>query len=66
MKPEKIREMSEDEALHKLKSLRLDLLKERFASTTGEQKNPLKKRGIRKDIARILTIVREKQNAGKK
>jgi large subunit ribosomal protein L29 len=62
MKAQKIREMSDKQISEKVKELRMDLLKERFLRSTNQQKNPLKKRGIRKDIARMLTILKEKQN----
>ena len=62
MKASKIREMSEKEMTDKVKELRMDLLKERFARATSQQKNPLKKRLIKKDIARMLTILKEKSN----
>ncbi len=62
MKAQKIREMSDKQIADKVKELRMDLLKERFLRSTSQQKNPLKKRGIRKDIARMLTILKEKQN----
>ena len=62
MKAQKIREMSDKQISEKVKELRMDLLKERFLRSTNQQKNPLKKRGIRKDIARMLTILKENQN----
>ncbi len=61
MKPEAVRELSEKEMKQKVKDLRMELLKMRFLSATNQQKNPLKKRSIRKDIARILTIIKEKE-----
>lgn len=64
MKAEKVRELPIDEINSKLKELRKELMKLRFQSTTGQVKNPVKKRWIRRDIARMLTIIKEKQNAG--
>ena len=32
----------------------------RFAKAKGEDKNPLQRRFVRRDIARVLTIMREK------
>ena len=62
MKAQKIREMSDKQISEKVKELRMDLLKERFLRSTNQQKNPLKKRSLRKDIARMLTILKENQN----
>jgi len=62
MKASKVRELSIEDISNKVKELRKDLLKLRFQSTTGQVKNPVKKRGMRRDIARMLTIIKEKQN----
>ena len=61
MKPEKIREMSEKEMLAKVTELRQELMKVRFEGAVTQIKNPLKKRELRRDIARILTIINEKR-----
>ena len=66
MKASKTRELSVAELNSKLKEVRAELLKHRFMSATNQQKNPLKKRELRKDIARILTIIREKENGNSK
>jgi len=63
MKPDKIREMKSEELKDKLKELRMELLKSRFMGSTGQLKNPLKKKELKKDIARILTVIKEKENA---
>jgi large subunit ribosomal protein L29 len=65
MEYEKIKEMSEAEIKIKVKEIRKDLLKLRFEAAVTQIKNPLKKRALRKDVARLLTAAREKQNAGK-
>jgi ribosomal protein L29 len=41
----------------------MELLKLRFAAATSQLKNPHKKKDLRKDIARILTIMKEKEDA---
>jgi len=61
MEPKKIRELKKDELILKLKDLRMDLLKMRFTASVGQLKNPHKKKELRKDIARILTIMKEKE-----
>ena len=63
MKTQDIRNMSPVEITAKVKELRGALLKLRFESAVGQLKNPLKKKEVRKDIARLLTIFKEKANA---
>ncbi len=65
MKSKDIKQMDEKEISSKVKELRMDLLKLRIEASAGQVKNPLKKRNIRRDIARLLTIAREKTNAAK-
>ncbi len=65
MKSKDIRQMDPKEMLSKVKEIRMDLLKLRIESSAGQTKNPLKKRHMRKDIARLLTIAGEKANATK-
>ncbi len=65
MKASKVREMSVNELQSKLKELRLELLKTRFMASTNQLKNLLKKGSLKKDIARTLTIIKEKENAKK-
>lgn len=61
MKAAKIRELSKEELATKLDGLKMDLMKLRFEAAGSQLKNPLKKRGIKRDIARILTILKEKK-----
>lgn len=61
MKAAKFRELSKDELKAKLDNAKMDLLKLRFEAAGNQLKNPLKKRGLRKDVARILTILKEKK-----
>ncbi len=61
MKPSEIREMSMDEINEKLRELRLELAKERGVLTMGAStENPMVIRNLRRDIARLLTIRKEK------
>ncbi|MDI3474880.1 MAG: large subunit ribosomal protein [Thermococcaceae archaeon] len=61
MKPSEIREMSIEEIDEKLRQLRLELAKERGVLTMGASvENPMVIRNIRRDIARLLTIKKEK------
>jgi len=60
MKPIKIREMREEEINAKLKELRAESMKLKLSRSKGELKNPIKQREVRHDIARLLTILKEK------
>ena len=50
----------------KLKDLKVELFNLRFQLATGQLENPMRIGGIKKDIARVKTIIRERElNAGK-
>jgi large subunit ribosomal protein L29 len=59
-KPSELRTLTVDELKQEEKNLRKELFNLRFQKTTGEIENPLRIRHVRKDIARILTIISEK------
>jgi len=52
-----------DELRQEEKNLRKELFNLRFQKVTGEIENPLRIRRVRKDIARVLTIINEKLKA---
>lgn len=60
MKADELRELTLDELKKKESDLRRELLSVRIAKAKQQLKNPLKLRVVRRDIARILTVVREK------
>lgn len=63
MKAEDIREWDEVEISARLKELREEQFKLRFSSATMELENPRILRTIRRDIARLKTILRERELA---
>jgi large subunit ribosomal protein L29 len=63
MKPEQIREMSVDDLRGKEKELQEQLFKLRFQKSIGQLDNALKVRETRRDIARVKTVLKEKQVA---
>ena len=63
MKPEKIREMSEADLRAREKELSEQLMKLRFQKAIGQLESGLKVRETRRDIARVKTILKEKQAA---
>ncbi|MEW6419642.1 MAG: 50S ribosomal protein L29 [Nitrospirota bacterium] len=62
MKPSELRAMTIDELIHKEQDLRKELFNLRFQQATGEIENPMRINAVRKDIARVLTIMTEKSN----
>ena len=63
MRADTLRDLSMDELVDKDRELREQLLKLRFQQSTGQIESPQMLRGVRKDIARALTIRREKELA---
>ena len=61
MELNKIREMSDKELNAELIKLKKDLFNLRFQHVTGQLENTVKLREIKKDIARVKTIIREKE-----
>ncbi len=61
MKAKEIRDLSPEELNKKLDELKKDLFMLRMQHATNQLDNPMKLASVRKDIARIKTIIREKQ-----
>jgi large subunit ribosomal protein L29 len=64
MKASELRELTADELAKKEEDMRRELFNLRFQQATGEIENPLRIRRIRKDIARVLTIIAEMKKKG--
>ena len=63
MELKKMREMTEIELNTELSKMKKELFNLRFQHTTGQLENPVKMRELNKDIARVKTIIREKELA---
>ena len=61
MKTTEIRELSAAELDTKLADLKEELFNLRFQMATGQCENPMKIRDVKKSIARIKTIKRERE-----
>ena len=61
MKINKIREMSSPELEKELGELKTELFKLKFSLATNGLENPMKIKEVKKDIARIKTILRERE-----
>ena len=60
MKAQELRDKSIDELNKALSDLEEQLFKLRFQKSTGQIENPQKIREVRKDIARVLTVINER------
>lgn len=56
-----IREMTQTELNNELLKLKNELFNLRFQHVTGQLENPIQMREVRKDIARVKTVIREKE-----
>ncbi|MBE7007349.1 MAG: 50S ribosomal protein L29 [Ruminococcaceae bacterium] len=61
MKAKEIRNMTTEELEAKVAELKKDLFFLRMQHATNQLDNPVKISAVKKDIARIKTIIREKQ-----
>ena len=61
MKINKIREMSSPELKNELSELKSELFKLRFSLATNGLDNPMKIKEVKKDIAKINTILKERE-----
>lgn len=59
MKPKQIRDLNQDELLTQLKNLKEELFRLRFQHATSQLENPMRIRQVKKDIARVHTIMTE-------
>lgn len=61
MKAKELRELTIQELNSKLTDLKSELFNLRFQLATGQLDNPMRIKAVRKDIARIKTILRERE-----
>ncbi len=59
MKAKQFRDLSVKELNNKLVDLKTELFNLRFQHATGQLDNPLKIKHVKRDIARVSTIIRE-------
>lgn len=63
MKTEDIRDMTDEQIVERVRELQEERFRLRFRSATQELENPTLLRTLRRDIARLKTIVRERELA---
>ena len=61
MKAKEIHNMTNDELTTKLASLKEELFNLRFRHATGQLENPNVLKTVKKDIARVKTVIRERE-----
>ncbi|MCS7228867.1 MAG: 50S ribosomal protein L29 [Candidatus Kryptonium sp.] len=61
MKPNEIRQLSDEEIKQRIRELEEELLNLRFQKALGQLEKPHRFKMIRKDIARMKTILRERE-----
>jgi large subunit ribosomal protein L29 len=61
MKSEKVRNLTDDELRHQERELNDQLFKLKFQLKMGQTESLKKIRGLRKDIARVKTVTRERE-----
>lgn len=61
MRADKLRDMTVDELQVQLRELKDELFKLRFQHATAQLDNPLRLREVRRTIARVKTLLREKE-----
>lgn len=66
MNIKEIRDLSNTELLENITSLKEELFNLRFQQATGQLENPMRLREIKKSIARIMTVLTERENSEKK
>lgn len=61
MELKKMREMTDVELAAELEKMKKELFNLRFQHVTGQLENPVKMREVKRNIARVKTIIREKE-----
>ena len=65
MKTKELHELTVDELNAKLKELTEELFNLRFRHAIGQLENPASLKNVKKDIAKVKTILRERELAAK-
>ena len=61
MKAQEIRDLSNDELQKKVADLKVELFNLRFRAATGQLENLSSIKDVKKDMARVKTIIRERE-----
>lgn len=63
MKPGEVRDLSDDQIQDKLVALKKEHFNLRFQKATGQLENTARSRQIRRDAARLQTVMNERKKA---
>ena len=63
MKTSKIREMTDEELDQLYRDTRKEIFNLRMQKATGQLENPLRLRGVRRDVARIKTVLNARRGS---
>jgi len=61
MKAKEIRDLTYDELVRKESDLKAELFNLRFRLATGQLDNPMTIKAVKKDMARVKTVIRQKE-----
>ena len=61
MKANEVREMTNEELVSKLKDLKAELFNLRFQLAINQMDNPMRITAVKRDIARVKTVLRENE-----
>ena len=61
MRADEVRELTDEELDRKLAELKEELFNLRFQLATGQLDNPMRVKAVRRDIARVHTVKRERE-----
>ena len=64
MKIKEIRDLTTEELQLKVTELKKELFTQRFALATNNLENPMKIASLKKDIAKVKTVIREREIKG--
>ena len=65
MKVKEIRELTDEEIKAKLKEAKEELFNLKFSQATGNLEKPSRIRDLRHTVARLKTVLKERENAAK-
>ena len=61
MKSNELRELTTEELVKKIEEMKEELFNLRFANATGNLEKPVRLRELRKQVAKMKTIIRERE-----
>ena len=64
MKASEMKDMTQEDLQKELNELKSELFKLRFQLVTNQLENPMKLKDVKKSIARVKTVIREREIKG--